>query len=65
MVLEANSKGGRSGLKEARSVFDKFLEWKWKELLYLSESKISTKLSSSSNQAKQAALRLIRCGELS
>ena len=64
-VLEANSRGGRSGLKEAKSVFDKFLEWKWEELLHLSESKISTKLSSSSNQSKQAALRLIQCGKLS
>ena len=64
MVLEANSRGDRSGLKKAKSVFDKFLEWKWEELLHLSQSKISTKLSSSSNQSKQAALRLIRCGEL-
>ena len=34
MVLQANSRGGRSGLKEAKSVFDKFLEWKWEELLH-------------------------------
>ena len=59
MVLELTSRGGKSGLKEVKTVFDKFLEWRWEELVHLSKARIPRKQSLSDNQSKQAALRLV------
>ena len=46
-------------------MFDKFLNWRWEELLHLSDVTTSRKSSSTHLQTNQAALRLVPCGEIS
>ena len=46
-------------------MFDKFLDWRWKELVNLNETRSPKKPGCKDDQQKQAALRLVRCGELS
>ena len=65
MIL-CHLRGGSSGLKQAHSNFKDFLDFRWEQLLSRGSMSSSRDFCSSdaSNQ-HQAALRLVRCGEIS
>lgn len=65
MVLAAPKRGGRAGVQENRSVVQKILECRWEELLQFTVLSSSKEFKQSKNHKKNAAIRLIHCGELS
>ena len=64
MLLSQTRRGGRLGVIEMRSVFQKFLSYRWEELLQLNQRSKKSDRFPSDYQTK-VALKLIRQGELS
>ena len=66
MILYPQKRGGKPGMKETKSTYKQFLEYKWESLLQLHRSDSSPRVVLSGvNEKRKAALRLIKVGELS
>ncbi len=65
MILTPFTRGSKQGKGDAKCVCQKFLNWRWAELVHLSETQ-TRKVSHGNEEARRAAaLRLVRCSELS
>ena len=65
MVLTPPKRGGRAGTQEIRHLCQKFLEYRWEELLQLNIPRSSKESKVSRNHQRNSALRLVCYGELS
>ena len=69
MLLSPTSlhRGGKSGISHLKTIFRKFLAFKWDQLVQLDRLPAGKSHSNQAqtDQIKQAALRLVKCGELS
>ena len=65
MLLRPMVRGGKNGLRDVKLAYEKFLSWQWEDLVKLQG--LPTKRASYGNEEARiaAALRLVRCGELS
>ena len=64
MLLRPMSRGGRTNSKEVKSLFNNFLEFRWKSLVHLKENNCRKARHDSASESRRAALQLVRCGEL-
>ena len=65
MNLTPLVKGRRHAIKNMKEVYQKFLSWEWEEIVCL-EGSLAAKPTKENEEARRAAaLRLVRCGELS
>ena len=66
MLLQPGRGEKQSGIKKAMQLQQKFLNFQWEELIQLEKpSAVSKPSRLAQEQKKNAALRLIRCGEIS
>ena len=69
MVLRNPKRGGKAQIAEVRSACRKFLNYQWEDLIQLNlpthGSKSNGSKSRSDNHRVNAALRLVKCGEVS
>ncbi len=65
MLLSPLSRGGRASSKQVKSLYHQFLNFEWGSLAKFNESQPSKTTVDNRLETRKAALRLIRCGELS
>ena len=65
MLLTPLARGGKHGLRDVKAAYHQFLSWNWSELICLRASIPGKSPTTVDNARKAAALRLVRCGELS
>ena len=66
MILRPRKRGGKSGIKEIRAVYRRFLDFHWEELIQLSRPELLPHGGSTEvDQKMKEALRLVKSGELS
>ena len=65
MILTPLVRGGRHVIKNMKEVYQKFLSWEWEELVCLDDSLAAKSTKGNEEARRAAALRLVRCGELS
>ena len=66
MILQRHSRGGKVGTKEIKAIYNRFLQFHWEELIHLKRSsKDQLPITSGIEQRKKAAIKSVKCGELS
>lgn len=65
MLLQSNQHGGKLGIKEAKSLYHKFLDYQWEQLVQLEKPTRAKKSANGDLEKRAAALRFVHCGELS
>ncbi len=65
MVLQPLGRGGKSKKREILLIYEKFLDYKWEELLQFNTPDNKVLHQNQGSSRKNAATRLIRCGEIS
>ena len=65
MLLSPLARGGKHGLRDVKAAYHQFLSWNWSDLICLRASLPRKSPTTGDNARKAAALRLVRCGELS
>ena len=66
MILQRHSRRGKVETKEVKAIYNRFLQCHWEELIHLKRSlKDQLSITSGIEQGKNAAIKLVKCGELS
>ena len=59
------ARGGKHGLRDVKAAYHQLFSWNWSDLICLQASLLRKSPTTGDNARKAAALRLVRCGELS